>query len=228
MGVLKSLFSVIFPQVCEICGCALVDGEVHLCLQCMAAMPRLNYHTMPEHPFVRRMAAARIDRVAVMFPYVKGNDYAALIQKAKYHHRPEIDEYLAESFARQLGPDFFRGIDMVVPVPMYWWKRLTRGFNQTDYIARGISKATGLPTAGNLIAVKGHTSQTRKGAVGRMLNTRSVFDVVDADQLDRKHILIVDDVITTGSTIFECADTIRKFVPHVHISVLALAKARQN
>lgn len=161
MEFLRNLLSVIFPQVCEVCGRALVDGEKHLCLQCMASMPRLHYHISPENSFVRRMAAAKIDRVAVMFPYVKGNEYASLIQKAKYNHRPEIDEYLAECFAHQLGADYFRGIDMVMAVPMHWRKRLIRGFNQTDYIAHAISKTTGIPVGRNLIAARGHTSQTR-------------------------------------------------------------------
>lgn len=228
MEFLRNLLSVIFPQVCEVCGRALVDGEKHLCLQCMASMPRLHYHTSPENPFVRRMAAAKIDRVAVMFPYVKGNEYASLIQKAKYNHRPEIDEYLAECFAHQLGADYFRGIDMVMAVPMHWRKRLTRGFNQTDYIARAISKITGIPVGRNLIAVRGHTSQTRKGAIGRLLNTRFIFDVVDAELLCGKHILLVDDVITTGATILACADTLRKFAQTVNISILALTKARQS
>lgn len=71
MEFLRNLLSVIFPQVCEVCGRALVDGEKHLCLQCMASMPRLHYHTSPENPFVRRMAAAKIDRVACNVPLRK-------------------------------------------------------------------------------------------------------------------------------------------------------------
>ena len=117
---------------------------------------------------------------------------------------------------------------MVMAVPMHWRKRLIRGFNQTDYIAHAISKTTGIPVGRNLIAARGHTSQTRKGAIGRLLNTRFIFDVVDADLLCGKHILLVDDVITTGATILACADTLRKFAPTVNISILALAKARQS
>ena len=228
MGILTDLLSIIFPQVCEVCGNALVSGEKHLCLGCLADMPLLDYHNDDSYPFVRRMAAAKITKSAIMFAYVKHSEYARLIQKAKYNNRPELDYFLAHSFAKNLGSSYFADIDLILSVPMHWRKKILRGFNQTDYVARGIAEATSLPVGNNLVAIKGHSTQTRRNAVQRAENIRNVFDVINPEELEGKHLLLVDDVITTGATLLACADAIRREVKNVNISVLALAGARQT
>lgn len=228
MGLIHSLLSTIFPSTCSICGCALVEGENALCLDCLSNMPRLTYHLQPEHPFVRRMAAMKFQKVAAMFAYVKHDDYAKLIQNAKYNHQPYINRSLAREFASELGKTFFADVDIILPVPMHWIKRFFRGYNQTDYIARGLSDITGIPVGNNLVAIRGHATQTRRNAQERLSNTSDIFDVITPEELQGKHILIVDDVITTGATLMSCADVIRAAQPNASISCLALASARLN
>lgn len=228
MGWLSDLLNILFPQVCEVCGATLVEGERVVCLQCLARMPRLYFHRQPEHPFVRRMAAAKVKSVASMFAYVKNDSYARMIQTAKYNNRPDIAYNLASAFASELKNEgFFSGIDAILPVPMYAWKQVRRGFNQADEIARGISDITGIPVWNNLVAMRPHQSQTTRNAVERAANAAGIYAVVEADRLNGRHVLIVDDVITTGSTILGCCDAVMK-ASTAEVSVLSLAATRTD
>jgi len=219
------LADMVYPPVCEVCGCRLVKGEKTVCLECLASMPRVDAHIDPENELARRLAAAgKIFRVAAMFRYVRDNDYARLIQKSKYNGRPDIDHALAVAFASELHrTGFFDGMDLILPVPMHHMKKLRRGYNQAEEIAAGVSSVTGIRVADNLVAKRAHDTQTRKNAAQRMKNTAGIYDVVYAEELDGRHILIVDDVITTGATVLACAEAIRKKAPAARVSVLALA-----
>lgn len=228
MGWLSDLSRLFFPVTCEVCGTVLVEGERVLCMECMASMPRVGAHLDKEHPLVRRLtAAAKIERVASMFAYVRDTSYARVIQKSKYNNRPDIDHDLAMEFAAELRPScFFDGIDIILPVPMHPWKRLRRGFNQAWEIADGVAAVTGIEVGDNLVAIRRHSSQTRRNAEERMNNAQGIYDVVYPDELMGKHVLIVDDVITTGSTILACCDVLRRTVPGIRVSVLSLAATR--
>lgn len=227
MSWLFDLSRILFPVTCQVCGDALVAGEEVICLRCDMRMPRCNFHLNPTAQLPVRFAAAKIARVAAMFPYLRENEYARLIQKAKYNNRPDIDRKLGEKFARELLPSgFFNGIDCLMPVPMHFWKQARRGFNQANEIARGISAVTHIPIVDNLVAAKAHSTQTRKSASQRQSNISGRFRVTYHEELAHKHILLIDDVITTGATIFACADTLRAAVPSITISALALAATR--
>lgn len=225
---LKDLSRLIFPLTCEICGETLVEGERVMCLGCMESMPRVDIS--PESEFSRRFAATvKAERVAAMFAYRRDTSYARVIQKSKYNDRPDIDYDLAAEFAARLMPTgFFGGIDLVLPVPMHSLKKLRRGFNQAEEIAKGISATVGIDIADNLVAQQPHATQTRRTAAQRLKNAEGVYAVVYPDELRGKHILLVDDVITTGATVMSCCDALRKSVPDIRISILALAATRMN
>ena len=227
-GWIKDLGRVIFPVTCEVCGRTLVEGERVLCLECMAGMPRVNAHSDPEGELSRRLAgAAKVRRVASMFVYMRDTPYARVIQKSKYNGRPDIDHNLAMEFAAELGcTDFFEGIDEILPVPMHWWKKLRRGFNQAQEIAEGVAEVTGLEVGDNLIALRGHSTQTRRSAEQRIRNAEGIYGVVYPEELAGRHVLLVDDVITTGATVMACCDALRGAVPDIEISVLTLATTR--
>ena len=213
MSWLHDLSLMLFPKTCQVCGEALVDGEDVICVSCDLRMPRCNFHLHPDAELPMRFAASKIARVASMFPYIRHNEFARLIQRSKYNNRPDINRHLGRKFALELLPSgFFNGIDLLVPVPMHFWKQARRGFNQAAEIARGVSGST----------------QTRKSASGRMANASGLFKVVYSEELQGKHILLIDDVITTGSTILSCADTLRAAVPSIVISVLSLAATRSR
>ncbi len=228
MGWWHDLSRIVFPEVCNVCGEPLVEGERVLCLGCLAKMPRVNIHLNPHHELsMRFVAAAKVERVAAMFPYLRDNDYARLIQHSKYNNRPDIDFMLAEEFAAELKPSgFFNGIDVIIPVPMHWRKKFIRGYNQAEEIAKGISAIVGIEVADNLVASRSHKTQTRKNANERRLNAEGIYTVAYADELEGKHVLLVDDVITTGATMLSCCDALRSAVANVRISVLSLAATR--
>lgn len=219
------LVKMLFPPVCEVCGCRLMKGEKVLCLDCLTKLPRVNVHLNPEHELAKRLAASsKVYRLASMFSYVRDTDYARVIQRSKYNNRPDIDHDLAVEFASELlNSGFFSGIDLILPVPMHPWKKIRRGYNQADEIAAGVSAVTGIPIADNLIARRRHGTQTRRNAMQRMQNAQGIYDVVYPQELAGKHVLIVDDVITTGATVMACSDAIRCTSPTTTVSVLTLA-----
>lgn len=224
---LKALMSVLFPEKCVVCGRTLVSGEHLICLHCNVAMPRTRYHLSRfNHMHERLMGDAHVERAASWFHYKRKSPYTNIILQAKYYDRPRVAADAAAMFAAEIQPDgFFDGIDIILPVPMHPFKELRRGYNQAEMLAHGLSRVTGLPVGDNLRARHGHRSQTRRGAYDRYVNVAGLFDVADTDELAGKHLLIVDDVMTTGSTVLACCEAVRRSVPDATISVLTLASA---
>ncbi|MDE5826659.1 MAG: ComF family protein, partial [Duncaniella sp.] len=120
-----------------------------------------------------------------------------------------------------LQSGFFDGIDAIVPVPLHYFKRLSRGYNQAEEIALGLSSITDIPVI-DALSASFHTTQTRKTAHERLINARNVYKVKDSS-IDNLHILLVDDVITTGATILSCIESIKKVCPSTRVSIYSLA-----
>lgn len=218
----------VFPAVCECCGRSLVEGEELLCLHCLHDMPLTYYHRDSFSEIHKRLASPGlpIERGAAMFHYIKDSRYCLLILQAKYNNRPAIVRRLARDFATSLAAEgFFDGIDMLLPIPLNWRKRLRRGYNQSEVIASGISDVTSIETGDNLKALP-HSTQTRKNAMERAANAAGTIKAVHAEELQGKHILIIDDVITTGATLLTAAKAIHTAAPTARISVLTLAATK--
>lgn len=234
MGWLKrwmaDIVGVFYPRVCHVCGCSLVEGEEVLCLQCLDEMPRTRLHNQSFSVLHQRLVGkVPIERAASYFYYYKDGDYARLIQKAKYNDLPSIARYLAAQYAREISPDgFFDGIDLIIPVPLHVSKLRQRGYNQSHEIARGLSSVTGIPIGSNLVAERGHSSQTRLNAFQRWLNARDIYRAVRPAELDGRHVLVVDDVLTTGATLLSCCEALHATSPTATISVLTLSAAKSN
>lgn len=232
MNGLKRLISdisdLIMPRSCPVCGNTLPAHERFVCSKCMANLPRTLLH---EHKFnaMEQLFAGKtpIVRATGFFFYEKDNRFAGILHSLKYHNNPKLGQWMAEKFAKELlEGDFLAGIDVIIPIPLHSSKLRQRGYNQSEYIARGISRVTGIPVSNTVVALKPHSTQTRKGIVERYENTRGIFGIVAPETLEGKHVLIVDDVVTTGATITSCAEMLHTQVHSISISALTLAVAR--
>lgn len=201
---LADLGSVAAPRTCMICSRALVHGEQHFCLQCDFEMPRTNMHLAATNRIADRVARHQPNlQVAAWFYYMRGSRWAHVVHAAKYGDRPSLARKLGAQFAAELLDDhFFDDVDYLVPVPMYWFKHLWRGYNQAVEIARGVSQVTGIPINKDVYAMRGHATQTRRNAAERAQNVVTKhFNVHEPTSLTGKRVVIIDDVVTTGSTI---------------------------
>lgn len=226
----RGLMDVLFPRQCEVCDTRLLEGEEFMCLHCRMRLPLCNIHTDPFNTMHERLARhARIERAAAYFYYVRQSPYTKLIQAAKYNNRPRIARSLAADFASAIKDSgFFDGIDLLLPVPIHKSKLRKRGYNQSHHITLGINEVTGISIGSNLVATRPHSTQTKAGAEERYLNSLDIFKAIDSQDLEGKHILVIDDVMTTGATLRACCEEIRRAAPTATISVLTLALTQSD
>ena len=167
-----------------------------------------------------------LEHATSCFFYHKGSDFRRILHQLKYGGRKDLGEVMGRFMAEELSATgFFSDVDIIVPVPLHPRKQKMRGYNQSECIARGVSAVTGIPVDTASVARMRHTeTQTRKSSYERWENVDGIFCLRCTDAFARKHVLIIDDVLTTGATTTACADAL-KGVEGVRISVLTLAVA---
>ncbi len=223
---LRAVAHVLSPEVCPICGVTLAEGETLMCTDCLLQLPRTHFHLSPFNILHHRLGpAVPLDRAAAWYYYVKQSLTARMIVDMKYSGRPRQGQIMGEIYAREILPSgFFSGVDALVPVPMHYSKRLLRGYNQTEEICLGVSRATGLKIADVLRAPISHGVQSRRSAAQRKAAVQGTFAAsARAADYDGRHLLIVDDIITTGATMQEALASLHSACPSSTLSVLALA-----
>ncbi len=229
MSLLESIADVLLPRFCKVCGRRLAIGEQHLCVSCTLRLPVIQYRQGEISPTENVLLGEfAMVRAASLFRYEKESDYSHILYHLKYYGHPGVGRYLARQAASMLQREhFFDGISCIVPVPLSHRKLRKRGYNQCDYIASGLSQVTGLPIRTDIVTrTVSNQVQAKKGRLQRWRNAEGIFRVCDADSLrSYPHILIVDDVVTTGSTISSLIDTLRSSAPSLRISVFTLAIA---
>lgn len=219
---------VAMPRICPVCGKTLDGDERWVCRGCLTTLPRTRYEDADFNTMEQLFAGkVPIERATAYFFYEKGSPYASILHDIKYHSVPKMGYWLTARAVRDMtNSHFFDGIEAVTSVPLHRSKLAHRGYNQSEYLARGIGDALGIPYFEVLKAVRPHSTQTHKGALERWSNIQGNYTLnKKADQLTGKHILLVDDVITTGSTLTVCA-ALLKTIPGVTVSLFTLAAAR--
>lgn len=223
---LGNLFRLVFPVYCQSCGSNLHTGEDSLCSHCEYQLPVTNFHLENDNP-VEAIFWGRIElnAAASFLYYQKGEMVQHLIHQLKYHNKPEIGIYLGKLFGQYLmQSQRFANAQYIIPVPLHWKKKKKRGYNQSEKIADGL--AIGMEAEKDIKSLvrKVHTStQTKKSRYERWENVSSIFSLSQqAKQLEKRHVILVDDVITTGATIEACFATLDK-IPEIKISVVSLA-----
>lgn len=219
------VISLLFPRLCHGCGNQLLRNENVICTECYVLIPRTNYHLIPDNP-VEKLFWGRcpVERAAAFSYYNRDSRIRRMIHHLKYRGAVETGLELGRIYGNSLTKSLFiSGIDVIVPVPLHPSKERQRGYNQSELISRGISEATGLPVDTEILKrITVTSTQTRKSRYDRWINVNDIFRVIDDKKIEGKHVLIVDDVITTGSTIEACATEILK-AKNTRVSVAALA-----
>lgn len=223
------LLDLLFPRFCPACQNRLGEYERHICLNCLSRIPKTNNHREVGNK-LEEFFAGRIpfQRIASFAYFVQGGMMQSIIHELKYKNNPDIGIYIGELCGNDLkNSDFIHDIDYIVPVPLHPKRLKERGYNQSEKIAEGISFKTGLSLdSRTVIRVKNNPSQAKSDSrEARWANVENIFTLTDKSKFEGKHILLVDDVLTTGSTLESCAKEILK-TSNCTISILTIASAQ--
>lgn len=224
MEIIKDILDFFLPRTCHICGCSLRDSESTFCSRCVETLPRSLYHLMPLNPMERRFAGiVPFVRATGHFIYSRGSGLAEAVHDMKYRKFPSVGRRLGEIVGSELYiSGFFEGANLVAAVPMHWWKKARRGYNQADFIADGICRATGLQLSSTLEATRPHKTQTSMSLQQRLANLSGSFRVKDPASLQGRGLVLVDDVCTTGSTMRALAEEITANAPDCRLYLLSI------
>ena len=227
MKLLKSLINLFFPRVCAACGNILLDSEDTVCTICRYLLPKTQYELNPDNPLAQ-MFYGQMPFNAVMaeFFFSKTGKVQHLIHGLKYHHCRENGIFLGQEIGKSLlkAADY-QNIDYIIPIPLHPKKEKIRGYNQSHVIAEGISEMTDIPIAEDTLVRSVFTStQTRKTREERWENVKDIFELKNAERIANKHVLLVDDVLTTGATIMSAGKALMQ-AEGIKISVATVACA---
>jgi ComF family protein len=203
--------SLVYPHYCEGCLGTLVKGEDLLCTKCLSDLPRTDMHLDPDNALATRLRGRIPVKVAAAFLHFrKKGKVQRLLHALKYRNRPEIGYKLGYVFGREIASSGFSdGFDLIIPVPLHPARLRIRGYNQSDEWARGLSDATGIPNDPRIMRrVRNTKTQTKRSRISRWENVSDVFAIINMDAVQGRHILLVDDVVTTGATLEACGQTL--------------------
>lgn len=225
---LSDLIGLLFPNLCNGCGRALVTGEQQICTSCLHDLPYTGFEKYDGN-IVERLFWGRLplDGAMAMLYFKKGSRVQQMIHHLKYKDQPATGRVLGRLLGhRLLSAPLYQTIQLIIPVPLHKNKKNIRGYNQSEHIAMGIAEVLHIPVdTTHLIRQHHTTTQTHKSRYQRFENMTSVFKLVDPASLKDKHILLVDDVITTGSTLEACGNLLSAHqVKKLSIAAIAYAE----
>lgn len=221
----ENLIGLFYPNICQACGNALVKGEEYICLNCLADLPKSNFINKPNNP-VSEMFWGRVylENAVAGYSFKSKSKIQALMHKLKYKNVPEIGFVLGKYLGLELKKDeIISTCNCIVPVPLHEKKMKIRGYNQSLKIAEGVGEIMNIPVVEALVRKKFTETQTKKGRLERWDNVSTKFALKPSVDLANKHVLLIDDVVTTGATLEACASKIKSDKTKVSIATLAYA-----
>ena len=230
MNWITRILDFISPRLCVVCGHRLAPTERSLCGVCLFHLPRTDFHQKPlDNPMAQLFwGLAPIEKAAALFYYHPHSETAQLVYRLKYNNRPDIGEDMGRMMANELqAADFFSDIDVLLPVPLASKRLRQRGYNQREQLAIGISDITHLPIVSKALRRKHfQQSQTTLNRWQRQENVTDTFQLKDGHLLQGKHVLLIDDICTTGATLIACTNVL-KTIEGIRISVLTLGFTKE-
>lgn len=226
--VLDDFLSLAYPRLCLLCNDQVPSKEEDLCISCEFKLPKARHHEHQENAFVNRFwGRLDLEFGAAYYLFGPGSRTQDLIHQFKYKGRQRIGIRTGREFGAVIKKSpVFKGADMIVPVPLHPRKLHIRGYNQSEVFARGLSEELGIPVVTDaLIRTEMTPSQTRKSRVARLENVQSAFQAPQPDKIRDKHLLLVDDVLTTGATLEACALCLKAAAPTARFSMATIAMA---
>lgn len=222
---LDDFLSLFYPRICFACGNALYTNEEVICTFCRFRLPKTNFHTYRNNPLEQVFwGRINIERAYALYFYAKHGKVQKLLHQFKYCNHPEIGRFLGKMYGYELKrtlPDSFP--ELIIPVPLHSSKHRKRGFNQSEQFAIGLSQGLQIQAdTRSLIRIRASETQTSKSRFSRWENVKEIFYVTSFETLSGKHILLADDVITTGATIEACAALLLQ-IQGVKLSVVSIA-----
>ena len=223
----QDLLALFFPEICLYCKQPTVKGEDMLCTGCLLDLPKTNDHLSQDKTILNKFIAfPQVSRGHAFLRFSKRGIVQRLLHHLKYERNQELGVRLGNWYGKELESTMPKeDHDLIVPTPLHVSKLRTRGYNQSDLIAQGLSESLGIPWSGQVLKrVKKTMTQTKMGKVERWKNVERIFQVVNHSAIENKNIILVDDVITTGATLNSCVEALVE-VGVSRVSILTLAKA---
>lgn len=221
---ITDLIHLFFPHICAGCGSDVIDIDHQLCLHCIAELPYTNFFQQPGNPVEKNFyGRLNVFNAGSGYFFTKDSLIASLIYELKYKGNKSIGFYMGSLLGNMLANSRFNDIDIIIPLPLNARRLKKRGYNQSALLCEGIASAWSKPIVTNAVMRKVNTeTQTHRGRVTRWANMDGVFAVAEPDVIENKHVLLVDDVVTTGASLEACGSEILK-VPGTALSIATLA-----
>lgn len=224
---LNHLINLFYPQVCPACGNLLTRNEETVCLTCRYLLPKTEYEKNADNPLAQMFyGQVNFNAVTAEFFFSKTGKVQHLLHQLKYEGNQDAGFFLGQQLGESIkDAELFSGIDFIIPIPLHPKKEHLRGYNQSHVIAQGVEDKTSIPIMRDCLYRKVFTStQTKKSREERWENVKDIFDLKNGERLKGRHILLIDDVLTTGATLLAAGITLSK-IENIKISVATAACA---
>ena len=222
-----SILNLFFPRVCAACGEPLLKDEETVCLKCRYLLPKTGYELNPDNPLAQAFyGRVKLHAVTACYFFTKTGKVQHLIHQLKYKDNTGAGLFLGQQLGESIkDAPLFQGIDYLIPIPLHPKRERKRGYNQSLLIAQGIHEVTGIAIGDKyLVRAVYNETQTRKSAEERYKNVKGIFELRNGEELKGKHVLLIDDVLTTGATLESCAHQLEN-IPGITISAATAACA---
>lgn len=225
MKLIKDLLNIFFPDSCLVCGTHLIKQERHICLECGIQLPFTEFTEFENNPFEKLFRGRIPIQAATSLLYFRKNgNTQKLIHELKYRGNQDIGKYFGKILGNQIkNSERFKNPDGIIMVPLHPNKLKIRGYNQLTKFAYQLAEELNIPVFEDvLVKVNQTASQTKKNKLSRFDKLNEKFQSQNLDLIEGKHILLIDDVLTTGATLEACANEILK-AKNVKISMVTIA-----